>query len=409
MRLLYLADVRMPIERANGIQTIETCHALARAGHEVTLLARPDTSSPARDPLEFYGLPAHPRLAIARIRPAIHAPAIASAPGVARGLEHWRRLRYLVAALGWTLGRRSADVVFTRDLGVASLLLRIPRSWRPPLVYESHGFAPAVSHELGTLLSNGVGGTTRKQRRLARRELRVWRLADGYVTITASLAERLRRELGDRPHVAVVPDGARVEPPGARDAVPSRGALVVGYAGHLYPWKGVDVLVDALARLPDVRGLIIGGHPKERDLARIRASVAEHRLEGRVDVRGPVAPPDVATALGAADVLVLPNRRTTLSSEATSPLKLFEYLALGKPIVVSDLPALREVVDEQVAELVPPDDAEALAAAIGRLAADPARRAVLGQRAAALAANFTWDRRAERLTTLFSSVTGTAR
>ena len=57
MRILYFADIRFPLERANGIQTMETCHALAGRGHEVHLVVRPDTHTPARDPFAYYGLP----------------------------------------------------------------------------------------------------------------------------------------------------------------------------------------------------------------------------------------------------------------------------------------------------------------------------------------------------------------
>jgi len=66
MRILYLADIRFPLERANGIQTAETCYALAERGHAVTLGVRPDVRRPARDPFDFYGLPRIDRLAIAR-------------------------------------------------------------------------------------------------------------------------------------------------------------------------------------------------------------------------------------------------------------------------------------------------------------------------------------------------------
>src|SRR6476646_10120316 len=62
VRILYLADIRFPLERANGIQSMETCHALATRGHAVTLAVRPDTAVPARDPLAFYGLPPIPSL-----------------------------------------------------------------------------------------------------------------------------------------------------------------------------------------------------------------------------------------------------------------------------------------------------------------------------------------------------------
>ena len=66
MRIIYLADIRFPLERANGIQTMETCHALAARGHMVDLVVRPDVREPARDPFEYYGLPRQAQLSIER-------------------------------------------------------------------------------------------------------------------------------------------------------------------------------------------------------------------------------------------------------------------------------------------------------------------------------------------------------
>ena len=62
VRILYFADIRFPLERANGIQTMETCHALAVRGHDVSLVVRPDTHTPARDPFEYYGVARTSRL-----------------------------------------------------------------------------------------------------------------------------------------------------------------------------------------------------------------------------------------------------------------------------------------------------------------------------------------------------------
>src|SRR3954454_21942212 len=62
VRILYLADIRFPLERANGIQSMHTCHALAERGHDVSMVVRPDTHVPPRDPFAFYGLPRSERL-----------------------------------------------------------------------------------------------------------------------------------------------------------------------------------------------------------------------------------------------------------------------------------------------------------------------------------------------------------
>lgn len=390
MRLLYLADIRLPLERANGIQTMATCHALAARGHAVTLLVRPDSADEPRDPLAFYGLAPLDALRVERVRVAGPAPI--------------RRAQYLGAALRRTLARPRADAVFTRDLGVASLILRVPRARRPPLVYESHGYAPVVSGLMPSLLSEAPAASRAKARRLARREARVWRDADGYATITAALARELADRLGPRPGVAVVPDGARIEPDREFDWEGPGRPPIVTYAGHLYPWKGVDLLVDALALLPEARGRIIGGHPAEPDLARLRSLAVERGVADRVEFTGLVPPQDVARWLDAADVLVLPNRAGPVSAHYTSPLKLFEYLAAGRPIVASSLPALAEVLDDGAnALLVRPDDAAALAAAVRRVTADRALAVRLARRAFDDARRFSWDSRAARLETVLQA------
>lgn len=403
MRILYLADIRFPLERANGIQTIETCHALARRGHQLTLLVRPDTHTPTRDPLAFYDLPPIEHLTIARVN--------------VWGASPLRRVQYLAAALQRARASRDVDVILTRDLGVASLLLRLPRRRRPPMVYESHGYAPIVSGLLPALLSTAPAAApraiSRKARRLARRERRVWRDAEGYVTITTALARDLQDQLGSVRDVHVVCDGTRLDPTRAFDwlgpststattSTATRPAAaappVVAYAGHLYPWKGVDVLLDALPLVPDARARIIGGHAAEPDLARLQARARELGIADRVEFTGFLPPGVIAAQLRAADALVLPNRATTISARYTSPLKLFEYLAAGRPIVASDLPAIREILrDNENARLVPPDDPRALADALRAVTLDPALAVRLARGAFDAAAEYSWDRRAERL------------
>jgi glycosyltransferase involved in cell wall biosynthesis len=392
VRILYLADTRFPIERANGIQTMETCHALARRGHEVLLAVRGDTHEPSRDACAFYGLPPIDRLTVVALRPAGGGTA--------------RRVSFLATAVSRALGSPGPDIVFTRDLTVAALLTRVPAAVRPPVVFESHGFAPSVRAALPELLTGAGGASEARRRRLRARERRVWEHADGYVAITAGLAGFLTSEFGARDRLAVVPDAARVPEAAVRAAgTPTADTMVVGYAGHLYPWKGVDVLVRALGLVHDADAVIVGGHPAEPDLARVRALASELGLAGRITFTGLLAPGDVSTAMSRVRVAVVPNVSSALSDAFTSPLKLFEYMAAGKAIVASDLPSIREVLrHEENALLAAPGDPEAVAAAIRRLRDEPALRDRLGRQARADAALHTWDRRAERIEALLETV-----
>ena len=399
MRLAYFADIRFPIERANGIQTVETCHALAVRGHDVTLIVRPDTQSPPRDPLAYYGLAPVDRLHIER------APV--------SGPAAMRRLGYMAFAAGRAAGTARADVLFTRDLGVASMLLRIPRRFRPPVVYESHGYAPDVSAALPEMVATASRPSASKLRRLAAREARVWHDADGYVTITQGLADEMIRRHGARSALAVIPDGTRLPARAAQTPTDAsqvhthnHDERVVAYAGHLYAWKGVDVLLRALTLVPDARGLIVGGHAAESDLARVQALALQLGIADRVRFTGLVEPARVPELLRSATVLALPNPASAISTRFTSPLKLFEYMAAGRPIVASNLPSIREVLHDNIdALLVEPGDPEALAAAIRRLLEDRTLARRLAAAASVAVAEYGWDRRAARLEALLTEVT----
>jgi glycosyltransferase involved in cell wall biosynthesis len=360
---------------------------------------------PPRDPFVFYGLERIPGLHV-EVAP-ITGPAAS------------RRVGYLTFTIGRAAGRGRQDLIFTRDLGLASLLLRLPAALRAPIVYEAHGIAADVAAALPELLTGAPPASPSKLRRLARRDARVWRGADGYVTITAALRRELARRFGDRPSTAVAPDGVRL--PSAAEHAPhvSGGAaghrdnaekpFTIGYAGHLYPWKGVDLVIEAVAALPDTRGIIVGGHEGERDLARVKAFASELDCASRVTFTGLIPPPQVAAALARADVLVLPNRASAISNEFTSPLKLFEYMASGRPIVASGLPSLREVLrDGENALLVEPGNPQAFVAAIVRVRDEEMLGARLAARAREDVRDFTWARRAERLEALFTAVIGAA-
>jgi glycosyltransferase involved in cell wall biosynthesis len=343
---------------------------------------RPDTTRPARDPWIFYDAPVTSQLSI---------ETVTALPGPLR------RAGYVASAVARATAG-GPDVVFTRDLGIADLLLRTNRRLRPPVVYESHGYAPAVAAELPRLLGTAMTPTPAKLLRLETRERRVWRRAEGYITLTRVHQQELEDRFDARPNTAVVPDGTRIADIRAFTAPAAGTSPLIVYAGHLYPWKGVDLLIDMLGSTSTFRVRIVGGQPGERDRERLEALAAERHVAGRVEFTGWMPPSQVAAELARADLLVLPNTQSHLSERYTSPLKLFEYLAAGRPIVASNLPALREVLTDNVnALLVSPGSADALGDACMRLATDPALASRLARQAFDDAAKYSWDVRATRI------------
>ncbi len=390
MRIRYFSDIRFPLERANGVQTMETCHALAARGHQVFLGVRPDTVRPPRDPLEFYGLPELPTLTIDRLRVA--------------GSATVRRVLYCLFAVERTVCYRS-DVILTRDLGVASVLLNIPRWLRPPVVFESHGFSPVFAETMNELVSGGARADQAKRDRLFRREERVWKFADGYVATTKTLAVELESKFGPRENAVSISNGVRVLPNRRFGSPATQTSPVVLYAGHLYPWKGVEVLLEAVLRLPEVHTVIVGGHPKEGDRLRLLHLATSLGISDRVDFIGMISVSEVQKKLADADVLVLPTTSTVSADRYTSPLKLFEYLAAGKPIVASDLQSTREVLEhESNAILVTPSDADALADGINRVLTDLPLATRIAENAFRAADHFSWEQRAERVERLLDAV-----
>ncbi len=121
--------------------------------------------------------------------------------------------------------------------------------------------------------------------------------------------------------------------------------------------------------------------------------------------RGFLPPPEVATERANADLFVIPLLDSTTARVFTSPLKLFEAMASARAIVASDLPSLREVLEnEENALLVPPGDPEALATSIQRLAKDPGLAKRLAERAAMDVRRYSWEERGRKLHQLLNDL-----
>jgi len=171
------------------------------------------------------------------------------------------------------------------------------------------------------------------------------------------------------------------------------------YVGQFWEWKGVDVLVRALALLPEAFHLrLVGGEPGGDRVAALRRLIDSLGVSQRVSLRGFVPHRDLAALYQEADCVVLPNPRSVRAAFCSSPIKLFEYMASGVPIVATRLVSTTEVLRDGIdAVLVAPDAPEELAAGIRQVAEHPEMAAALAQSAVTRAAAFTWEARAAAL------------
>jgi len=367
MTVLYPVPEILPDPRARFIQILHTCHAMATRGVRVRLLAGIRRGCDGEDLLRAYGLSPSPFLRI------VPMP-------VLRGRISWHAPFH--AALLPRARREAGGVIFARYLKLACFLLRWRRIHRLPVIFEAH----EIFHRT----------TERPEKAAALKAMEsfVYREADRLITISNALSEDLR-ELFGRPADAVIPDGVPPEFLEIRRDVPGNGIL---YMGQLYPWKGVDVLIRAMSRIPDERLIVVGGSGESLD--RAKRIAGDEGVAERVDFRGTVPHVEVRGFLATARVAVVPNRAEGVS-KYTSPLKLFEAMAAGVPVVASDLPSLREVLrDGENALLVPPGDPEALAGAIRRLLQDNGLASRIAACARRDARMFTWAGRAEKIASL---------
>jgi glycosyltransferase involved in cell wall biosynthesis len=392
VHVLMPADVRFPLPRANGVQIVKTAAALARAGARTTLLVRQSDPRPTEEILELFGIAPDPRLEVRRL-PVNHRPGSFTLP----------RLTFLARTTAAAVaGRRAA--VFTRDLQLADLLLGLSSFAHGPIVYEAHAVESLLYAERGEIYGTGERPNPRKARRLQKRERRVWRGASAFIATTAGIKDSFQQAFGARERVHVVPNGADV--PAERVFVaPDPAVRRVVYAGQLYPWKGVDVLIEAMAHVPGARLVVLGGIHEESDIGRIQHLVRSRGLGDRTEMPGTVAQARVADELAHASVICVPFLKGAMTERHTSPIKLFEALSAGRPIVATDLPSTREILThEENALLVPPGDAGALAAAITRLLEDNALATRLARAAFDSAPRYSWDARARAILSAIEDV-----
>lgn len=373
-RLVLVSDYHLPTLKAEGEQNVRIAESFSRRGWETVVVhpAQPGPESlPGQDPAAYY-----------RVRqPLVFRPVDVRHP-----LRHPRlpgRLRYVAA--GWRMAVRAREqaprLAYTRDPMTAWWLTR----HGVPTVFE------AMTMPAGFSLRVVRGMVGRPALRLVG-------------CITRHMVAHLGAELGGgREKLVLLPIGVEAAGDGpavARDqarralGLPLEGAAAV-YTGGMREDRGIEVVLHAARHLPGVEFYLMGGRPAETE--RMRALAAELGLRNARIVDH--VPPDRARLYqAAADVLLMPQAPSNPHlTWYTSPAKLFEYMAVERPVVAADVPCFRELVRDGENALLAGGTGEAWAAAVRRLLDDAGLAARMAATARDEVPSYTWDRRAERI------------
>lgn len=368
MRIAAISNSRIPSLTANSIQAMKVCDALVEAGHEVRLIVPAETESESWAELSRrYGVSHEFALEWIRSRRA------------------FRRLDFVGFARA-AARRHHAELTYT---------------WLPQTAALEAWFGRPVVLEMHADVAGRMGAWWLRQ---------VWRSKNSRLLVTTGA---LRRALERSTHmkfpdedVQVAPNGVDLEryrslpdPPQARAAAQLPDGLTIGFTGHFYAGRGIDLLHELARNLPERRFLWVGGTAEAVDDWRERLGrdgQTNVTLLGFVDNRR------LPLYQAACDILVMPYGTSVAASsgqdiaEVINPMKMFEYMAAGRPIITADLPVIREILDESRAVFCPPGDAGAWSAAIQQLAQDPHRRQILADNARKEVERYTWLRRAQK-------------
>lgn len=365
--LTYIAHIRLPTEWAHGIQIMKMCEAFASQGIEVELVVPNRYSAITEDPFSYYAV--KKTFTITRLghlsRPSNKLTYL------------WSLVSFSMRACAYAR-KKKFGIIYSRD----EVLLFIFTFFFRTLVWEAHGWKKNW-----------------RVRRLGKKLRHI-------IAITEAAKRRFVQSGIDPRTMLVAPDGIdesffhtetnRVD---ARRqfGLPLEERIVM-YVGLLDAWKGYQTLLEAAPRLKQrgIRVVIVGG--AEEHVRALRAEHPDALFLGFTVYRL------LPVVQAAADILVVPNSaRSLVSAEYTSPLKVFAHMASGRPMVVSDLPSLREVLDEETAYFFEPDNSENLAHIIEYVAAHEQEAAEKARKALIKAKDYTWNTRARTILAFLGS------
>ncbi len=355
MKIVFINNLRLPTEKAYGQSIGSMAKALADTGVEVEVMGVKSPES--LDFFDFYNLPSN--FIFTPLNSFKFLPY-----RLGRLADYINRLLFLILLSKQKFLKSS--VFITRQPEIAWFLSRMGYE----VVFDAHRFPERFGRALIYLI--------RKVK---------------FVSVNSyGTAEAFERANFYR--LKVLPNGVDlskfVDLPIKSDF--SDTAL---YLGHLYNWKGIRVILDAAAEAPEIKFKIAGGPNKERD--NLITEVKKRQLNN-VEFIGVVKPSEVPEQLALADVLIYSASANSIEAKFyTSPIKLFEYLAAGRPIVAADLPSVREIVTEREVTFYTPGNQSSLVSAIREIKTNQEVAKTKARVGLELIKKYTWQERAKKL------------
>ncbi len=347
MKILYITLENISLHKGSVVHIRETINGLKERGHEIGLIARASESFDVFD--AFYNL----------------NPYLSSVPKN-HWIKRWANRHSMLVSLFFLLFYlfrkvSSYDVIYARDYH-ATVFALIPRIlFRNKIVFEMNGLASEEQKlNRNSILRKIVVATIKAAEHIA------GRCSDKVIAVTPQIASYLISHCGCRPNnVEVISNGVNLK---LFHPIHDHGVLtttrknlrikekdtVVIFVGNLAPWQGVEYLIQAVPELVeevnDLKFLIVGDGVLR---SKIEAEVNQKRMSGHFIITGMVEYSKIPLYINIADICILLKRKL---ASGFSPLKLYEYMACGKPILASRVEGLEFIEKEGIGYLVEPDN-----------------------------------------------------